>query len=71
MKYNQIKITYSEGCFDEISEEMTQEELDVLKAEIEAMAISGELFENAVELLPEEEDIVLNQLYKAEKNTRQ
>jgi hypothetical protein len=71
LKHNQIKITYSQGCFDEISEEMTQEELDTLKEQIEAMVISGELFKNAVKLLPEEEDILLNQLYKTKKNTRQ
>ena len=30
-----MKIIYEEGCFDELSDEMTQEELDALKKEIE------------------------------------
>jgi hypothetical protein len=71
LKYNKFKLEFSEGCFDEISDEMTQEELDALKEELETMLATGELFENAVELSSEEEAIILNELYKSEKNTRQ
>jgi hypothetical protein len=39
-----LKITYAEGCFDDISEEMTQDELDLLVGEIEKLVASGEIF---------------------------
>lgn len=66
-----LKIIYTEGCFDELSEEMTQEELDALTAEIEALANSGELFQHAKQLSNEESEIILSQLNSIEKNTRQ
>ena len=43
-----IKIEFAPGCFNDF--EGTQEELDDLVAEIQRMADSGELFENATEL---------------------
>ena len=43
-----IKIEFAPGCFNDF--EGTQEELDELVAEIQRMADSGELFENATEL---------------------
>ena len=43
-----IKIEFYPGCFDDF--EGTQEELDELVAEIQRMADTGELFENATEL---------------------
>jgi predicted ribosome quality control (RQC) complex YloA/Tae2 family protein len=66
-----IKITYAEGCFDELAEEMTQDELDALTAEIEALVDSGELFEHAEELSEEESRMIMDQLQNIEKNTRQ
>ena len=66
-----MKITYAEGCFDEISDEMTQEELDALKKEIEELIENGELFENAEPLSDEESREVLDQLDRIEKRTRQ
>ena len=66
-----LKVTYAEGCFDELAEEMTQEELDALTAEIEAMVDSGEIFENAEPLSEEESELIMNQLRNLEKNTRQ
>jgi len=66
-----LKITYAEGCFDELSEEMTQDEIDALTAEIEDLVVSGELFEYAEELSDEETDMILSQLERVERNTRQ
>ena len=66
-----MKITYAEGCFDEISDEMTQEELDALKKEIEELIENGELFQNAEPLSDEESREVLDQLDRIEKRTRQ
>lgn len=57
-----LKIVYSEGCFDEISEDMTQDELDSLVKEIERLVESGELFKNAISLTEEEANIFLDEL---------
>ena len=43
-----IKIVFQPGCFDDF--EGTQEELDDMLVEIQRMADTGELFENAVEV---------------------
>ena len=48
------EIIFAPGCFDNF--EGTQEELQDLLAEIHQMAESGELFEKAERLTPEEED---------------
>ena len=66
-----LKVTYAEGCFDELAEEMTQEELDALVAEIEEMVDTGEIFENSEPLSEEESELIMNQLKNLEKNTRQ
>jgi hypothetical protein len=66
-----LKVIYEEGCFDELAEEMTQDELDAITAEIEKLVESGELFENAEPLSDEESQIILNELDNIEKNTRQ
>ena len=57
-----LKITYAEGCFDDISEEMTQDELDILVGEIEKLVESGEIFERGVPLTDEEVDDFLDEL---------
>lgn len=59
-KDNEIEIVFAPGAFD--SFEGTQEELDTLVKEIEAMAKSGELFEKARPINIDEmaiEDMVL------------
>jgi hypothetical protein len=47
-----LKIVFDPGCFDNF--EGTQEELDAFVAEIQAMAESGVLFENSVEMTDED-----------------
>jgi hypothetical protein len=47
-----LKIVFDPGCFDNF--EGTQEELDAFVAEIQAMAESGLLFENSVEMTDED-----------------
>lgn len=47
-KKDKINVVFAPGCFD--SFEGTQEELDALLKEIQDMADSGELFENAREV---------------------
>ena len=43
-----VKVVFAPGCFDNF--EGTQEELDAMLREIQSMADSGELFENAREV---------------------
>ena len=68
-----LKITFEEGCFDNLSEEMTEDELKELKAEIEKMVRDGTLFEDAIPVneLPEEEQKEILQMLNGRKNTRQ
>lgn len=66
-----LKIIYEEGCFDELAEEMTQDEIDALVAEIEDLVESGELFEYSQELSEEESHMIMERLNRVEKNTRQ
>jgi len=66
-----LRVTYAEGCFDELAEEMTQDELDALVAEIEEMVDTGEIFENSEPLSEEESELIMNKLRNLEKNTRQ
>ena len=47
-KKDKVNVVFAPGCFD--SFEGTQEELDALLKEIQDMADSGELFENAREV---------------------
>ena len=66
-----VKITFAEGCFDELAEELTQDEIDAIVGEIQDMADSGELFEHSFELSDEEKMDILQQLNSIQKNTRQ
>lgn len=68
---SKIKITYTEGCFDELAEEMTQEEIDALIKEIQTLADSGELFDQSYELSEEEASEILERLNSVQRNTRQ
>jgi len=47
-----LKVVFDPGCFDNF--EGTQEELDEFVAQIQAMAESGLLFENSVEMTDED-----------------
>jgi hypothetical protein len=47
-----LKIVFDPGCFDNF--DGTQEELDEFVAQIQAMAESGLLFENSVEMTDED-----------------
>ena len=51
-----VRVEFTPGCFDGF--EGTQEELDAMVAEIERMALSGELEELAVELSDDKWDLL-------------
>jgi len=57
-----LKVVFDPGCFDNF--EGTQEELDEFVSQIQAMAESGLLFENSVELTDED-------LEELDEDTRQ
>lgn len=73
-----IRVEFAPGCFDEF--EGTQEELDDMIAEIQRMADTGELFEDAqylsledlTELADEDEDyqVVIDKLIEPEDKKR-
>ena len=66
------KILFEEGCFDSM-DDLTQQEMDDLIAEIELMAETGELFDYSVPVdeLPQEEQEEIYNMINKRKNTRQ
>ena len=74
----EIKVIFEPGCFDDF--EGTQEELDAMMEEIQRMADTGELFENAEpvdfdeleELAKEDSDyqLILDKLVEPENSKR-
>lgn len=61
-----VKLEFAPGCFDDL--DLTQEEIDELVNEIQAMADSGELFEDAEELDEDEAEEIWQSL---NRNIRQ
>ena len=66
------KIIFEEGCFDDF-DDLTQDDLNSLIAELEAKLESGEFFEDAIPVseLPEEEQEEIYNRINGRKNTRQ
>jgi hypothetical protein len=65
MEKPKVKIVFAEGAFDDIAEDITQEELDELVAEIHRLAESGELFDQMVPLDDDDEiDYIMGKLEK-------
>lgn len=68
-----FEIVFEEGCFDELEDELTQEEMDALIEGIFQLAETGEILEHStpVEELPEEEQAeIINMLDRKKKRTR-
>jgi hypothetical protein len=67
------KIEFEEGCFDNLEDDMTQEEMEALMQGIHQLLETGEIFENAVpvEDLPEEEQEAIARMFERKaKQTR-
>ena len=67
------KIEFEEGCFDNLEDDMTQEEMEALIQGIHQLLETGEIFENAipVEDLPEEEQEAIARMFERKaKRTR-
>jgi hypothetical protein len=68
-----MNIVFEEGCFDELEDELTQEELDALIEGIFQLAETGEIVSESipVEELPEEEQAeIIDMLERKKKRTR-
>jgi hypothetical protein len=67
------KIEFEEGCFDNLEDDLTQEEMEALIQGIHQLLETGEIFENAipVEDLPEEEQEAIARMFERKaKRTR-
>jgi hypothetical protein len=67
------KIEFEEGCFDNLEDDLTQEEMEALVQGIHQLLETGEIFENAipVEDLPEEEQEAIALMFERKaKRTR-
>lgn len=67
------KIEFEEGCFDNLEDDLTQEEMEALVQGIHQLLETGEIFENAipVEDLPEEEQEEIARMFERKaKRTR-
>ena len=67
------KIEFEEGCFDNLEDDLTQEEMEALIQGIHQLLETGEIFENAVpvEDLPEEEQEEIARMFERKaKRTR-
>jgi hypothetical protein len=72
-KKPKFNITFEEGCFDELEDELTQDELDALIDGIFQLAENGEIFDNATPVfdLPEDEQAeIIDMLNRKQKRTR-
>jgi hypothetical protein len=72
MKKPPFKITFEEGCFDELEDDLTEEEMEALIKGIFELAETGEIFDNAtpVSELPEDEQAQIIDMLSRKKHTR-
>lgn len=72
MKKPPFKVTFEEGCFDELEDELTEDEMEKLIRGIFELAETGEIFENStpVDELPEDEQAQIIDMLSRKKNTR-
>lgn len=67
------KIEFEEGCFDNLEDDMTQEEMEALIQGIHQLLETGEIFENAIpveDLLEEEQEAIARMFERKAKQTR-
>lgn len=68
-----IQIEFEEGCFDDIADEMTPEEMEALIQGIFELAETGEILEQGIPVdeLPEDEQAeIIDMLERKKKRTR-
>ena len=72
MTGKKFKVTFEEGCFDNLEDELTEEEMEALIQGIFELAETGEILEDAVPVdeLPEDEQAEIYEMLNRKKNTR-
>lgn len=68
-----LNIVFEEGCFDELSDELTEEEMEALIEGIFQLAETGEIISESTpveELPPEEQAEIIDMLERKKKRTR-
>ena len=68
-----LNIVFEEGCFDDLGDELTQEEMDALIEGIFQLAETGEIISESTpvdELPPEERAEIIDMLERKKKRTR-
>ena len=72
MTGKKFKVEFEEGCFDELEDDLTEEEMEALIKGIFELAETGEIFEHStrVEDLPEEEQQEIYEMLNKPKRTR-
>ena len=68
-----IQIEFEEGCFDDLADELTQEEMEALIEGIFQLAETGEILTEGTpvdELPPEEQAEIIDMLERKKKRTR-
>jgi hypothetical protein len=72
MKKPPFKVEFEEGCFDELEDDLTEEEMEKLIRGIFELVETGEIFDNStpVEELPEDEQTQIIEMLSRKKNTR-
>jgi hypothetical protein len=71
-KHPPFKISFEEGCFDELEDDLTEEEMEELVRGIFELAETGEIMEHStpVSELPEDEQAQIIDMLSRKKNTR-
>lgn len=68
-----LNIVFEEGCFDELTDELTEEEMEALIEGIFQLAETGEIISESTpvdELPPEEQAEIIDMLERKKKRTR-
>lgn len=68
-----LNIVFEEGCFDELTDELTEEEMEALIDGIFQLAETGEIISESTpveELPPEEQAEIIDMLERKKKRTR-
>lgn len=68
-----LNIVFEEGCFDDLTDELTEEEMEALIDGIFQLAETGEIISESTpveELPPEEQAEIIDMLERKKKRTR-
>jgi len=72
-KFKSFEVIFEDGCFDELEDEITQEDLEAFIDGIFDLAETGEILEGATrvsDLTEDEQAEIINMLERKQKRTR-